>query len=116
MTKLPIKSVAQRKLEEALEKMKEEGTLKKKKEKKSNGNPGKILDTGNNPDRSDGRFDNLPVHERDVHSSNTKEHRSRRRMQQSTVHDVHELEHESEVPVRRGRKGKERSHKRNRKS
>jgi hypothetical protein len=41
MVKLPIKGVAQRKLEEALEKLKDQGKLKKK---KKNGN-----DKPNNP-------------------------------------------------------------------
>jgi hypothetical protein len=36
VAKLPIKGVAQRKLEEALEKLKEEGKLKKKKKKNGN--------------------------------------------------------------------------------
>lgn len=37
VVKLPIKSVAQRKLEEALEKMKDQGKLKTKKKKTNDG-------------------------------------------------------------------------------
>lgn len=38
MAKLPIKTVAQRKLDEAIEKLKQTGKLKKKKKKNGNNN------------------------------------------------------------------------------
>ena len=46
VAKLPIKGVAQRKLEEALEKLKEQGKLKKKKKNE------KSTDSSRKPDRT----------------------------------------------------------------